>query len=100
VRAVGSSAGAVPEQEADVSSDYDYVSLEDVVYAAALVRTAADAAERRRAILLRDPLIRDCYDGKNVTRRDVADAAVLSVSRINAILRAGPATEEVWMRAV
>ncbi len=69
--------------------DDDPVGLHDVAMAAHLYRTARGHDARRTHEAYRDRLIRRCYDDGNVTRAMLADAAHLSLSRIDAIRRAG-----------
>jgi transcriptional regulator with XRE-family HTH domain len=63
----------------------DPVYLDDVEMAA----ENYEQAKRAESKAYRDRLIRRCYEGGNVTRRDLAAASGLSLSTIDAIRRAG-----------
>jgi hypothetical protein len=67
----------------------DPIFLDDVLLAAHLYRTATAPLARRQKKAYRDRLIRQCWEGGDVTRKQLAAAAHLSVQTIDAIRRAG-----------
>jgi hypothetical protein len=67
----------------------DPVFLDEVTWADHLYRTATTPLSRQQSKAYRDRLIRRCYEGGDVTRKQLAEAAHLSLSSIDAIRRAG-----------
>lgn len=65
----------------------DPIWLDDVAMAAHLCRTARGRS-RREHIAYRNRLIQRCHDQGDVTRRQLAQAAELSLPSIDAIRRA------------
>lgn len=72
-------------------SEGDPVFLEDVWWVAQLYRTSRGRMTRPIWKAYRDRYIRACYEAGDVTRAQLAEMAQLSISRIDAILRAGRA---------
>jgi hypothetical protein len=69
--------------------EHEYVGLEDVMLAAHLYRTSRGRLAKRSSRAYRDRLIRACYAQGDVTREQLAEAAHLSLSQVDAIRRAG-----------